>query len=86
MIKSNFAHRMRKITFQNLPWGNFFDDYLSITVYITTRKVVQTLIFPIRNGIFLNQNILNNSLSILRTITQSQNASKINTYRDMTTE
>ena len=59
---------------------------LSTTVYITTRKVVQTFIFPIRNGIFLNQNILNNSLSILHRLTQSQNASKINAYRDMLTK
>ena len=43
-MKSNFAHRMRKIPFQNLPWGNFFDVYLSTTVYIDTKKYYFTLI------------------------------------------
>ena len=43
-MKSNFAHRMRKIPFQKLPWGNFFDDFISTTVYIDTKKVAQTII------------------------------------------
>ena len=44
MMKSNFAHRMSIISFQILPWGNFFDVYLFITVYIDTKKYYFTLI------------------------------------------
>ena len=32
--------------------GDFFDDLYSITVYIDTKKVIQTLMFTNRNWIF----------------------------------